>query len=206
MANYAVITREQYFFATLQTYRWLCFHQIKRTNCINWCHQLIVFFFQKELQFSFFPPHNSSKQRESFRRKWAKAFFSFLARCAQKTKEVGPRLLVGGQRIRPCPSCGAAQPGGQRSPSDACCSEDRCQDRDTAQRVRGHHHHRGVHRSGRFWSENVAAIKMGLGWKRGRKKTTPSHGIWRERRVLHHGIAFWFFHMWLHSVYVYIYI
>lgn len=77
---------------------------------------------------------------------------NFLARSTEKTKEVRPRLIVGGQRSvaqrsQPRPPCTAEQ-GGQRRQADAGSEEDRRQDGDPAQRVRGHHHHRGVHRSG----------------------------------------------------------
>lgn len=84
-------------------------------------------------------------------------FFSLLAeaRSAQKTKEVGAGVVVGGQgavaqrggsRLRRH----AAEQGGQRCHAHADGEEDGRQDGDSAQRVGGHHDHRGVHRSGQL--------------------------------------------------------
>lgn len=76
--------------------------------------------------------------------------FSSPACSSQKTKEVGARVIVGGQgaAAQGKPPCRAAEQGGQRRHGHADGEEDRREDGDAAERVRGHHYYRGVHRSG----------------------------------------------------------
>lgn len=74
--------------------------------------------------------------------------YLFAAGGSKETKEVGAGGVIRGQGGRPHSRHRAAEPGGQRRHTDAGGQEDGCEDRDAAQRVRGHYHHCGVHRSG----------------------------------------------------------
>lgn len=80
-------------------------------------------------------------------------FFPLTEACrTQKTKEVSASVIVSGQRVaqrgqsRLCRH--TTEQGGQRCHAHANGEEDGRQDGDSAQRVRGHHDHCGVHRSG----------------------------------------------------------
>lgn len=80
-------------------------------------------------------------------------FFFSEARSSKKTKEVSAGVIVNRQRSvtqrsesRAC--CHTTEQGSQWCHAHTDGEEDRCEDRDSAQRVRGHHNHCGVHRSG----------------------------------------------------------
>lgn len=80
-------------------------------------------------------------------------FFLTQACSPKKTKEVSASVIVSGQRAvaqrsQSCLCHRTAEQGGQWCHADTDSEEDRRQDRDSAQWVRGHHDYRGVHRSG----------------------------------------------------------
>lgn len=74
--------------------------------------------------------------------------YLFAAGSSKKTKEVGAGVIIHGQRGRPHSRHRTAEQGGQRRHANAGGQEDGREDGDAAQRVRGHHHYCGVHRSG----------------------------------------------------------
>lgn len=76
--------------------------------------------------------------------------YLFAAGSSKETKEVGTGVVIHGQRGRPHSRHRTAEQGGQRRHANAGGQEDGCEDGDAAQRVRGHHHYCGVHRSGSF--------------------------------------------------------
>lgn len=74
--------------------------------------------------------------------------YLFAACSSKETKEVSTSVVIRGQRGRPHSRHHTAEQGGQRHHSNAGGQEDGREDGDAAQRVRGHHHYCGVHRSG----------------------------------------------------------
>lgn len=77
------------------------------------------------------------------------AFHLFPAGSTKETQEVGAGVVLRRPRERPHRRLRTAEQGGQRRHANAGGQEDGREDGDAAQRVRGHHHYRGVHRSGR---------------------------------------------------------
>lgn len=115
--------------------------------------------------------------RKGERRSGFQAFHLFPAGSTKETKEVGAGVVLRRPRERPQRRLRAAEPGGQRRHANAGGQEDGREDGDAAQRVGGHHHYRGVQRSGRSAHRTHT------------EEAPRSHRVWGGLLFQDHGIT-----------------
>lgn len=115
--------------------------------------ELCIRCFNQNLDFRFQPYISNRCPSLRVKNEDFNLFFLTQACSSKKAKEVSASVIVSGQRAvaqrsqsRLCHR--TAEQGGQWCHANTDSEEDRRQDRDSAQWVRGHHDYRGVHRSG----------------------------------------------------------